>query len=169
MAKIPISISGFYDITAPSIHISHVFFSFPPGVPHSIQALSTGLEILVLFGDGDFDKLGTTFMLSDWLAHTPLSIVSQNLGINISELAIIPQKDPYIIQATKPPAPLGHAADDAPKSPEGEVPNPFVFRLKDQEKQLAKGGGGWVKIQDSTNFAVSPINFEIHFLKLKDN
>lgn len=108
-------------------------------------------------------------MLSDWLAHTPLSVVSQNLGINISELANIPQKDPYIIQATKPPAPLGHASDDAPKSPEGDVPSPFVFRLKNQEKQLAKGGGGWVKIQDSTNFAVSFnfISFELFSFMLR--
>lgn len=129
-------------------------FSFPPGVPHSIQALGTGLEILILFTDGNFDRSGTTFMLSDWLAHTPLEIVAQNLGLNVSQLGGIPQKDPYIIPATVPPPPLGQGGSSAPVSPEGTVPNPYVFKISEQKKTVAKGGGGWVKIQDSTNFKV---------------
>ncbi|TFK36133.1 Bicupin oxalate decarboxylase/oxidase [Crucibulum laeve] len=153
------------DIQGPTNGEDPDIYYFPPGVPHSIQALGTGLEILIIFTDGNFDRTGTTFMLSDWLARTPLSIISQNLGINISELANIPQKDPYIIQATEPPLPLGHAEESAPKSPDGEVPNPYVFRLKDQEKQIAKGGGGWVKIQDSvTNFKAFILIFRMIFL-----
>lgn len=97
-------------------------------------------------------------MLSDWLARTPLAIVAQNLGVNFSELANIPQRDPYIIPlpaGSPPPPPLGHADEGAPVSPDGKVPSPFVFRLSQQEKTVAKGGGGWVKIQDSvTNFPV---------------
>lgn len=130
--------------------------SFPPGVPHSIQALDDGLEILLIFTDGNFDATGTTFMLSDWLAHTPLEVLAQNFGLNTSVFGEIPQKDPYIYEATVPPPPLGQAAAEAVDSPQGVSPTEFVFQLSKQEKTMAPGGGGWVKIQDSaTNFPIS--------------
>jgi oxalate decarboxylase len=72
---------------------------FAPGVPHSIQALDQGLEFLVLFGDGNFDAQGTTFMFDDWVAHTPKDVVAQNLGINISLLANVPQKGEHRVSA----------------------------------------------------------------------
>ncbi|KAF8890751.1 RmlC-like cupin domain-containing protein [Infundibulicybe gibba] len=98
------------DIRGPSNGTDPDIYYFPPGVPHSIQALGDGLELLIIFTDGDFDRLGTTFMLSDWLAHTPLDILAQNFGLNSIQ----------------------------------------------QPKTIAKGGGGWTKIQDSvTNFPVS--------------
>lgn len=130
--------------------------SFPPGVPHSIQALDQGLEILLIFSDGNFDAAGTTFMLSDWLAHTPLEIVAQNFGVNVSELGGIPQRDPYILKSTVQPPPFGHAAQQAVSDPQGNVPSPYVFHLDQQEKTNAPGG--WVKVQDSaTNFPVSKL------------
>ena len=95
-------------------------------------------------------------MLSDWLAHTPLDVVAKNFGVNTSVLAQIPQKDPYIYEATIPPPPLGHADEEAVDSPQGTIPQQYVFELSKQEKTMAPGGGGWVKIQDSTtNFPVS--------------
>lgn len=133
-----------------------LYSSFPPGVPHSIQALGDGLEILLIFTDGNFDATGTTFMLSDWLARTPLDIVAKNFGVNTSILTQIPQKDPYIYESTVPPPPLGHATEEAVESPQGTIPNSFVFEISKQEKLVAPGGGGWIKIQDSvTNFPVS--------------
>ena len=127
---------------------------FPTSVAHGIQALDDGLEILLLFSDGDFDATGTTFMLSDWLVHTPLEIVAQNLGLNISDLQKMPTVDPYIFRSTVPPPQEGHAAEQAKVSPDGNVPNPYVFSLSEQAKEVSPGG--WVKIQDSaTNFPVS--------------
>ncbi|KAI0651084.1 Bicupin oxalate decarboxylase/oxidase [Trametes meyenii] len=146
------------DVKGPLNGTDPDIYYFPPGVPHSIQALDQGLEILLIFTDGNFDASGTTFMLSDWLAHTPLEVVAQNLGVNTSVLANIPQKDPYILQSTVPPPPLGHAADQEVADPAGHVPSPYVFHLDQQEKTVAPGGGGWVKIQDSvTNFPVSKL------------
>ena len=131
--------------------------SFPPGVPHSIQALDEGLEILLIFTDGNFDALGTTFMLSDWLVHTPLEVVAKNMGMNTSVLANMPAKDPYSYESTVPPPALGHADEEAVASPDGTIPaSQYVFELSKQEPTMAPGGGGWVKIQDSvTNFPVS--------------
>lgn len=121
---------------------------FPQGVPHSIQALDDGLDLLLLFSDGNFDATGTTFMLSDWLVHTPLEIVTQNLGLKISDLQKIPTVDPYILRSTVPPPQEGHADEEAKVSPDGKVPNPYVFSLSQQEKEVSPGG--WIKIQDST-------------------
>ena len=121
-------------------------FRFPKGVAHGVQALGEGLEILLLFSDGDFDATGTTFMLSDWLVHTPLEIVAQNLGLDISALQNIPTEDPFIFRSSVPPPQDVEA--QAEVSPDGEVPNPYVFSLSKQEKDIAPGG--WAKIQDST-------------------
>ncbi|CDO76002.1 hypothetical protein BN946_scf184780.g9 [Trametes cinnabarina] len=146
------------DIKGPLNGSDPDIYYFPPGVPHSIQALDQGLEILLIFTDGNFDATGTTFMLSDWLAHTPLEIVAQNFGVNTSVLSGIPQKDPYVLESSVPPAPLGHGGDQAVPDPNGQEPTPYVFHIGQQEKKIAPGGGGWVKIQDSaTNFPVSTL------------
>ena len=130
------------------------FSRFPQSVAHGIQALDDGLELLLIFSDGDFDATGTTFMLSDWLVHTPLEIVAQNLGLNISDLQKIPTVDPYIFRSTVPPPQEGEASEQAKESPDGPVPNPYVFSLSKQEKEVSPGG--WTKIQDSTrNFDVA--------------
>ena len=93
-------------------------------------------------------------MLSDWLVHTPIEIVAQNFGLAISDLQKLPTRDPYIFRSTVPPPQEGHADEQAKVSPDGNVPNPYVFSLSQQEKQVAPGG--WVKIQDSTrNFKES--------------
>lgn len=93
-------------------------------------------------------------MLSDWLAHTPLEVLAQNFGVNVSEFLNVPAKDPYILPASVPPPQKGHAADQAIKSPQGDVPNPYVFEVGSQNGTT--GPGGWAKIQDSvTNFPAS--------------
>ncbi|KAI0341160.1 Bicupin oxalate decarboxylase/oxidase [Trametopsis cervina] len=144
------------DIKGPINGSEPDIYYFPPGVPHSIQALGDGLEILLIFADGNFDAVGTTFMLSDWLAHTPLDVVAKNFGMSTSMFARIPQKDPYIYEASAPALPLGQADKDAVSSPQGKIPTNFVFEISKQEKTVAPGGGGWVKIQDSTtNFPVA--------------
>ncbi|TBU31031.1 Bicupin oxalate decarboxylase/oxidase [Dichomitus squalens] len=146
------------DVHGPTNGTDPDIYYFPPGVPHSIQALEDGLEILLIFTDGNFDATGTTFMLSDWLARTPLEVVAQNFGVNVSLLGGIPQKDPYVFDSTVAPPPFGHASEQAVKDPNGQVPSPYVFHLSDQERKSAPGGGGWVKIQDSvTNFPVSTL------------
>ena len=129
-------------------------YSFLPSTPHSIQALDRGPEVLI-FADVNFDTLDTRFgMLSDRLAHTPLEIVAQNFGVGVDLLGGIPQRDPYVFPSTKEPPPFGHGDEAAIDSPAGEVPNPFVFRISEQEKTEAPGG--WIKIQDAaTNFPVS--------------
>jgi hypothetical protein len=42
------------------------------GVPHSIQALSGGVEFLLVFDQGDFSE-DNTFLASEVFMHTPVS------------------------------------------------------------------------------------------------
>lgn len=142
------------DIKGPRNGSDPDIFSFPTNFPHSVQAFDDGLDLLLIFSDGDFDAAGTTFALSDWLVHTPLEIVAENLGLSISDLQNIPTSAPTIFKSTVPPPQEGHADEQAKESPNGNVPNPFVFSLSQQERDVAPGG--WAKIQDSaTNFKAS--------------
>ncbi|HWD85774.1 MAG TPA: cupin domain-containing protein, partial [Solirubrobacteraceae bacterium] len=53
---------------------------FPAGIPHSIQGLEEGCEFLLVFDDGSFSE-DATFLLSDWVAHTPKEILARSLGV----------------------------------------------------------------------------------------
>ncbi|KAJ3486826.1 hypothetical protein NLI96_g3959 [Meripilus lineatus] len=123
---------------------------FPPGVPHSLQAtadLPEGAEFLLVFDDGAFSE-DSTFLLTDWLAHVPKSVIAKNFHANISAFDHIPAKELYIFPSAPPP-------DDAvaPTSPQGTTPDPYTFQLsKVPATELA---GGSVKVVDSTTFKIS--------------
>ena len=78
-------------------------------------------------------------MLSDWLVHTPIEIVAQNLRLDISALQNIPTVDPYIFRSSVPPPREALADEQAKVSPHGNIPNPYVFSLSTQ-KVVAPGG-----------------------------
>ena len=62
-------------------------WNFPGGIPHSIQGLGQdGCEFLLVFDDGDFDE-DSTFLLSDWFAHTPRDVLAKNFGVSESDFA----------------------------------------------------------------------------------
>lgn len=121
---------------------------FPPGIPHSIQGLETGCEFLLVFNDGDFSE-GGTFLISDWLAHTPRDVIAQNFGVTLHDLAGLPRAERYIFQG-KLPGPL--PGDRIPSSA-GAVPQSFSHRLLQQAP--VQTAGGIVRVADSANFAIS--------------
>jgi oxalate decarboxylase len=121
---------------------------FPAGLPHSIQGLHDGCEFLLVFDDGAFSDFGT-FLLTDWFAHTPRSVLAKNFGVPESAFAHIPvhvDKERYIFEG-KVPGPL---ASDTIRSPDGTVPHSFVHRLTAQKPIECPGGR--VQIVDSSNF-----------------
>jgi oxalate decarboxylase len=118
---------------------------FPAGIPHSIQALAEGCEFLLVFDDGDFTE-NNTFLLSDWLLHTPKSVLAKNFGVPADQFADMPADELYMFVA---PAP-GPLAADLVAGPNGAVPQRFSYRLTEQEPIQAAGGR--VKIVDSRNF-----------------
>jgi len=67
---------------------------FPPGIPHSIQGIGKdGCEFLLVFDSGDFSE-DSTFLLTDWLAHTPKEVLAKNFNVPESAFAhIFPKKN----------------------------------------------------------------------------
>lgn len=121
---------------------------FPAGFPHSIQGIGQdGCEFLLAFDNGDFSE-DATFLLTDWLAHTPKEVLAKNFGVPQEAFAKIPQKELYIFE-TKVPPPL----DKDRVAGNGPVPLSFTHRLLKQEPIRTKGGQ--VRIVDSSNFPAS--------------
>lgn len=125
---------------------------FPAGFPHSIQGLSPdGCEFLLVFDEGQFSE-DNTFLLSDWIAHTPPEILAKNFGLPESALAALPKEEEYIFPGTVP----GPLAADRAEVGGTAVASPirYTFRLQAMEptKRLTKGE---VRIADSHNFPAS--------------
>ncbi len=121
---------------------------FPPGIPHSIQGLDPdGCEFLLVFDDGAFSE-DSTFLITDWLAHTPKEVLAKNFGWPESAFDNVPQKELYIFNAPVP-GPL-----DQDRMPGATaVPQTFSHRLLAQEPQRTRGGT--VRIADVGNFPIT--------------
>ena len=135
---------------------------FPPGVPHSIQGLGPdGCRFLLVFDDGSFDEFHT-FLITDWLVHTPKEILAKNFSVPESTFDAVPKKELFIFQAGLPgelPAEQAEAAKGT-----GTVPKRFDFKASAM-KPTKVTRGGEVKIIDSKTFPVTPISAAIVTLK----
>jgi oxalate decarboxylase len=125
---------------------------FPPGFPHSLQGLGPdGCEFVIAFDDGHASEFNT-LLVTDFLAHTPPDILSQNFAVPTEAFSKIPLYDRYIFQSDLP-GPL--AADQAAVlGPKGPPKNPFTFSLRGQPF-ARETAAGTVQIADSSSFHVS--------------
>ena len=123
-------------------------WNFPAGIPHSIQGLEEGCEFLLVFDDGNFSE-NETFLISDWFAHTPRSVLAKNFGVSEHAFADLPTdlEHTHWILGGKVPGPL---ADDAVPSPAGPVPVTYSYHMLAQPP--IETAGGRVRIADSSNF-----------------
>jgi oxalate decarboxylase len=88
---------------------------FPSGLPHSIQALADGVEFLLAFDSGDFSE-NETFLITDWLGHTPREVLAKNFGVSESAFDNLPTDSDhtrYMFAGEVPPA----MADDTTRRP----------------------------------------------------
>lgn len=121
---------------------------FPSGIPHSIQGLGDdGCEFLLVFDDGNFSE-DSTFLLSDWLAHTPKEVIAKNFGASVEAFAHLPKEELYIFQAELPP-PLSKDRVTGL----GRPPMAFSHRMLKQKPMTMAGGS--VRITDSSLFPAS--------------
>jgi oxalate decarboxylase len=135
---------------------------FPPGVPHSIQGLGPdGCQFLLVFDDGSFDEF-QTFLLTDWLHHTPKEVLAKNFQVPQNTFDKIPKRELFIFQ-TGMPGPLNQELQQS-QAGTGAVPKRFDFRPSEM-KPTKVTPGGEVKIIDSKNFPVTPIASAIVTLK----
>jgi oxalate decarboxylase len=121
---------------------------FPAGIPHSIQGLEEGCEFLLAFDDGSFSE-NSTFLITDWFAHTPKEVLAKNFGVGEGDFANIPAHELYIFQSTVP----GPLESDSVNDPAGTLGRKFSHHMLAQEP--IRTPGGTVRITDSTNFPVA--------------
>ncbi|KAF2710762.1 Bicupin, oxalate decarboxylase/oxidase [Pleomassaria siparia CBS 279.74] len=123
---------------------------FPSGHPHSLQGLSpNGTEFLLVFDDGNFSE-DSTFLLTDWLAHTPASVLAENFRVHPEVFKAIPQSEKYIFQGSNPDS-IDKEIPDSKGYKKSKLN--FTHKMLDQEPVNATGGR--VRITDSTNFPIS--------------
>jgi oxalate decarboxylase len=128
---------------------------FPKGIPHSIQGLGPdGCRFLLVFDDGHFDEFHT-FLITDWLAHTPPEVLAKNFSVSPATFDRVPKKELFIFQTALPERLAAEQAQAAKGT--GTVPQRFDFRTN-QMKPTKVTPGGEVKIIDSKNFPVTPIS-----------
>lgn len=121
---------------------------FPAGIPHSIQGLAPdGCEFLLAFDNGDFSE-NSTFLLTDWLAHTPKEVLAKNFRVDEKAFDDIPKHELYIF-----PAPLPPPLEKDRVRGNGPVPLSFSHRMLAQKPLEMKHGR--VYITDSSVFPAS--------------
>jgi oxalate decarboxylase len=124
---------------------------FPSGLPHSIQALDEGCEFLLVFDSGDFSE-NETFLITDWMNHTPREVLAKNFGVSESAFDALPSDiahTRYMFAGDVPPS----LSDDAPRPPVVQPPQSYIWRMHAQEPNEAAGGR--LCITDSRNFTIS--------------
>ncbi|RAH81997.1 Bicupin, oxalate decarboxylase/oxidase [Aspergillus japonicus CBS 114.51] len=121
---------------------------FPSGHPHSLQGLGeNGTEFLLIFDDGNFSE-ESTFLLTDWMAHTPKAVLAENFRLRPQLFKNLPTSEKYIF-------PGSHPASIPKEIPPNFKPSKerFTHRMLAQEPERTSGGE--VRITDSSNFPIS--------------
>src|SRR5271154_3408045 len=135
---------------------------FPPGIPHSIQGLGPdGCRFLLVFDDGNFDEFHT-FLITDWLSHTPQEVLAKNFNVPQATFDKVPKKELFIFQTGLPGDLKTEQAQGAQGT--GSVPKSFDFKASTMQPTKVTRGGE-VKIIDSKIFPVTPISAAIVTLK----
>src|SRR6266478_6299420 len=118
---------------------------FPGGIPHSIQGLGPdGCQFLLVFNDGNFDEF-ETFLLTDWMHHTPKEVLAKNFNVAASTFRNVPSRELFIFPRDLP----GPLAEEQKQVYEGTgpVPNSFAFFASKMQPTKVTAGGS-VKIVD---------------------
>src|ERR1700686_2252090 len=119
---------------------------FPAGFPHSIQGLEPdGCEFILVFNHGMFSE-DDTFLLSDWVSHTPPEILSKNFGLPEAALSKLPTSALYIFPAELPASLAQNKA--AVGGSRAESRYQYTFRLSTMAPTVQTKGGE-VRIVDS--------------------
>ncbi len=135
---------------------------FPGGVPHSIQGLGeNGCQFLLVFDDGNFNEF-ETFLLTDWLHHTPKEVLAKNFGVPASTFDNVPSHEKFIFP-TELPRPLAEEKKQV-YAANGPVPDTYAF-FTDKMEPTKVTAGGTVKIVDRHNFPITGIAAAIVTLK----
>ena len=129
---------------------------------HSIQGLGPdGCQFLLVFNDGNFNEF-QTFLLTDWLQHTPKEVLAKNFNVPASTFDKVPERELFIFQRDLP-RPLDEEKKEV-YAGSGPVPNSFAF-FTGKMAPTKVTAGGEVKIVDRKNFPATNIAAAIVTLK----
>jgi oxalate decarboxylase len=107
-----------------------------------------GAEFLLVFDEGSFSE-DNTFLLSDWVAHTPPSVLSKNLSLPESALKKLPNRNLYIFPADLPAT----LAQDKAAVGGRRAESPYQYTFKMEAMAPTKQTrGGETRVVDSRNF-----------------
>jgi oxalate decarboxylase len=122
---------------------------FPAGYPHSIQGLGpNGCEFLLVFNEGLFSE-DNTFLLSEWIAHTPGLVLSKNFGLDKAALAKLPKEAMYIFPADLPKTLAQDRATVGGQKVQSAVQ--YTFRMESMVPTF-RSPQGEARVVDSRNF-----------------
>ncbi|KAI0005659.1 thermophilic glucose-6-phosphate isomerase [Xylariaceae sp. FL0662B] len=123
---------------------------FPKGVAHAVQGLENENEFLLIFDDGNFDAVGVTFNIDDWLTHIPKSVLAKNFGLSEDVFGSLPSPNPYILNST-----VSTHQDVTGGNGKLSGNASFVYYGKQHGLEPVPGGGGTFRKIDSTTFPAS--------------
>ena len=135
---------------------------FPGGFPHSIQGIGEdGCQFLLVFNDGNFNEF-QTFLLTDWMHHTPGEVLAKNFAVQESVFKNLPDRELFIF-----PRDLPRSLEEEKKEVSagtGPIPDSFAFFASKMQPTKVSAGGS-VKIVDAHNFPATNIAAAIVTLK----
>jgi oxalate decarboxylase len=135
---------------------------FPGGFPHSIQGIGDdGCQFVLVFNDGNFNEF-QTFLLTDWMHHTPREVLAKNFEASQEAFDKIPERELFIFKRDLP-RPLEEERT-ATSAGTGAPPDSFAFFASRMQATKATAGGS-VKIVDRSNFPVT--NMAAAIVRLK--
>ena len=80
---------------------------FPGGIPHSIQGVGEdGCQFLLVFNEGNFNEF-ETFLLTDWLHHTPKEVLAKNFGVPASRRSTMCRSEKLLYLSARSSAAFG--------------------------------------------------------------
>ncbi|KAL8284550.1 hypothetical protein RB600_009115 [Gaeumannomyces tritici] len=127
---------------------------FPPGIPHSLQALGEGTEFLLVFDDGAFSE-DETFLATETFMRNPDSVLAKNFeGLDLTALKNIPREELFIFNGS--PADEDISKDNITGSA-GAVKSPNAYTYHWSQQKPFETPGGSVKILDPITFPVAPM------------
>jgi oxalate decarboxylase len=125
---------------------------FPAGYPHSIQGLGeNGCEFLLVFNQGAFSE-ESTFLISDWIAHTPPDVLAKNFKLPAESIAKLPTDQLYIFRGNTPNSLESDITEVS--GDHGAKSTGYTFKMRSMAP-TRKTAAGEARIVDSKNFPIS--------------
>lgn len=124
---------------------------FPQGIPHSLQALDEGCEFLLVFDSGDFSE-DNTFLATEMLVRSPISVWSKDLRADVKEFEDLPAGERFIFNGTAAPADI---SKQNITSSAGSLWGDGAYTYHWSQQEAFQTEGGSVKILDPETFPVA--------------